>query len=180
MKRFLLFLVACIWNILFFYICGFWQQIPLNIDYFIDIFFGVLSVSLLSLGNVSVVIQILCRVKFRKLKRKVFDKKFIRQCILFLVFYIGSIFYVQELVFAHGAFYVALFAFIMSVGWLGGSRTLWMGEDGGYYLNEVVKLYHVTTVMENDKVFELACTRVGERDRTITIEKKKERGYYGE
>lgn len=139
-----------------------------------------LSVSLLSLGNVSVVIQILCRVKFRKLKRKVFDKKFIRQCILFLVFYIGSIFYVQELVYAHGAFYVALFAFIMSVGWLGGSRTLWMGEDGGYYLNEVVKLYHVTTVMENDKVFELACTRVGERDRTITIEKKKERGYYGE
>lgn len=180
MKRFLIFLVACIWNILFFYICGFWQQIPLNIDYFIDIFFGVLSVILLSLGNTSVIIQSLCRVKFHALPRKVFDKKFIKQCILFVIFYVGSIVYVRELVFVHGAFYVALFAFVMSVGWLGGSRTLWQGEGESFYLNETCKLYKVISVVENDKVFELACTRKGERDRTITIEKKKERTYYAE
>lgn len=180
MKRFLVFIAACLWNILFFYICGFWQQIPLNIDYFIDIFFGVLSVLLLSLGNTSVMMQIICRVKFSKLKKKVFDKKFIRQCILFVIFYVGSALYVRELVYVHGAFYVALFAFVMSVGWLGGSRTLWQGEEGGFYLNEVGKLYTVTSVVENDKVFDLACTRKGERDRTITIEKKRERMYYAE
>ncbi len=180
MKKFLLFIVACLWNILFLYLCGFWKQIPLNIDYFIDIFFGVLSVLLLSLGNTSVIIQIICRVKFGKLQKKVFDKKFIKQCILFVIFYVGSALYVRELVFVHGAFYVALFAFVMSVGWLGGSRTLWTGEEGGFYLNETCKLYTVTSVMENDKVFELACTRKGERDRTITIEKKKEKNYYAE
>ncbi len=179
MKRIFIFLMACIWNILFLYLCGFWQQIPLNIDYFIDIFFGVLSIILLSLGNTSVIIQMICRVKFSKIKKKVFDKKYIRQCLLFFVFYIGSVFYVQELVFVHGAFYVALFAFVMSVGWLGGSRTLWIGEEGGYYLNETGKFYHVTTVAENEKVYELACTRAGERDRTITIEKK-EKKYYVE
>lgn len=180
MKRILIFIIACIWNILFLYLCGFWQQIPLNIDYFIDIFFGVLSVILLSLGNVSVIIQILCRVKFAKLQKKIFDIKFIRQCILFAVFYVGSIIYVRELVFVHGAFYVALFAFVMSVGWLGGSRVLWISEEKSYYLNESGKLYHVEAVVENDKVFELACTRKGERDRIITIEKKKEKTYYAE
>ena len=179
MKRFFLFLPACLWNILFLFLCGFWQQIPLNIDYFIDIFFGVLSVLLLSAGNVSVIMQIVCRVKYRAWKRKVFDKRFLRQCILFVIFYVGSLLYVRELVFVHGAFYVALLAFVMSVGWLGGSRTLWMGETGGFYLNEACKLYQVTDVVENDKVYELACTRKGERDRTITIEKKKEK-YYAE
>lgn len=180
MKRIFIFIAACLWNILFLYLCGFWQQIPLNIDYFIDIFFGVLSVLLLALGNTSVIIQIICRVKFSKLKKKVFDKKFIRQCILFVIFYVGSALYVRELVYVHGAFYVALFAFVMSVGWLGGSRTLWQGEEGGFFLNEVGKLYTVTSVVENDKVFELACTRKGERDRMITIEKKKEKNYYAE
>lgn len=180
MKRILIFLAGCIWNILFLYLCGFWQQIPLNIDYFIDIFFGVLSVLLLSLGNTSVIIQLICRVKFGKLQRKVFDKKFIRQCILFIVFYVGSALYVRELVFVHGAFYVALFAFVMSVGWLSGSRTLWMREGNGFYLNETCKLYNVTSVVENEKVYELACTRKGERDRTITIEKQKGKIYYAE
>ena len=180
MKRILIFIAACIWNIIFLYLCGFWQQIPLNIDYFIDIFFGVLSVLLLSLGNVSVITQIVGRIKFKELKRKTFDKKFLRQCILLVIFYVGSLVYVRELVFVHGAFYVALFAFVMSVGWLGGSRTLWMGAEGGFYLNETGKLYHVSAVVENDKVFELACTRKGERDRTITIEKKKEKVYYAE
>lgn len=180
MKRFVIFIVACLWNILFLYLCGFWQQIPLNIDYFIDIFFGVLSVVLLSLGNVSVIIQIICRVKYSKLQKMVFDKKFIRQCILFVIFYVGSALYVRELVFVHGAFYVALFAFVMSVGWLSGSKILWTGEEKSYYLNESGKLYNVEAVMENDKVFELACTRAGERDRTITIEKKKEKTYYAE
>lgn len=172
MKKLLIFVAACVWNIAFLYLCGFWQQIPLNEDYYIDILFGVLSVFLLSMGNVSVVLQIVCRKRFAKLQKKVFDKKFIRQCVLFLIFYVGSLLYVRELVFELGAFYVALLAFVMSVGWLSGSRVLWKGEENSYYLNEGCKLYKVENILENDKVFELACTRAGERDRTITIEKR--------
>ena len=61
---------------------------------------------------------------------------------------------------------------ILSVGWVKGSEILWSSEKDAYYLIGNGKVYNVENIMENTKVFELSCTRKGERDRVITIEKK--------
>ncbi len=171
-RRLIVLFITSIWNVLFFYLCGYWQQMHLNIDSFIDLFFGVLAVILLSLGEASVIRQIYYRTRFRTLKRKAFDRKFIRQCVLLLFYHMIVISFLLALVYVQSLFYIAILVVVFCGGWLQGSKTLWTGEEDSYYLNESGKLYHVESVVENDKVFELACTRTGERDRTITIPKK--------
>ena len=169
----LLFLGMCVWNVVFFFFCGYWQQMSLNIDYGIDLFFGVLAIILLALGETSIIKQLHYRQKFRQYEKKVFDKKFVRQCALLIVFHIAAICFMYKLVYVQSVFYIAILAFVLSTGWLRGSKTLWMSKEASYFLNETGKLYNVESVAENGKAFELSCTRVGERDRIITIEKKK-------
>ena len=91
---------------------------------------------------------------------------------LLALYYIIVLCFLKMIVIGESLFYIALLAAVLSPGWLAGSRTLWTSEAESYYMTEGGKLYHVESVVENSKVFEIACTRAGERDRTITIEKK--------
>lgn len=166
--------VACVWNVLFFFLCGYWQQMYLNVEWFIDLFFGILAVILLALGEIGVFWQIYYRNRFRTCKREVFDKKFIRQCVLLVLYHIVVVGFISSIVYVQSVFYIALFAVVLSTGWLRGSKTLWTSQEDSYFLTETGKLYHVEAVTENAKVIEIACTALGERDRTITIEKKPE------
>ena len=174
MKKAAGYFLACVWNVLFFYLCGYWQQMHLNVEWFIDLFFGGLAVLLLAWGEVRVVWQIYYRKKFRAYTRRTFDNKFIRQCILLVLYHVVVSCLLLALVVVQSLFYMSLLAVALSTGWLVGSKTLWTSEEASYYMTEGGKLYHVEAVTENTKVFEIACTRAGERDRTITIEKKTE------
>lgn len=171
-KKIIVFLATCMWNVLFFYLCGYWQQMHLNAEWFIDLFFGVLAVILMAFGEANVIWQIYYRNKLRTCTKKVFDKKYIRQCVLLMLYHAIVLYFLRVIVFVQSVFYISLLAVVLSLGWLRGSKTLWTSEEASYFLTETGKLYHVESVMENEKVFELACTREGERDRTITIEKK--------
>lgn len=171
--KILIVLVAVALNVLFFHLCGYWQQMQyLEVSY-IDLFFGIIAVIVLALGETSIIIQIYYRYKFRALQKRAFDKRFWLQCFLIVFFYCASVYFSTVLIYSYSIFYIAILAFLSSIGWMKGSRVLWSGETESYYQNERCKLYTVSNVMENDEVFELACSASGERDRTITIAKKK-------
>lgn len=172
MKKLAGFLLLCVWNILFFYLCGYWQQMHLNVEWFIDLFFGGVAVILLALGEVSVIRQIYYRKQFNSCTLKTFDKRFVRQCVLLVLYHVAVLCLLLVMEVVQSVFYISLAAMVFSLGWLRGSRTLWTGEEKNYFLEDNGKLYHVESVMENTKVYEISCTRAGERDRTITIEKK--------
>lgn len=172
MKKSVIFLGTCVWNVLFFSLCGYWQQMHLNVEWYIDLFFGILAVLLMGLGETSVIWQLYHRYKFRACARKTFDKKFLRQCVLLGLYYVIVSVFLLSIEVVQSVFYIALLAAVLSTGWIVGSRTLWTSQEESYYMTEGGKLYHVESVTENEKVFEIACTRAGERDRTITVEKK--------
>lgn len=128
----------------------------------------------LAVGESSVIWQLLLKDRFRSLKRRRFDYKLWRQCIAIFLYYAISIVFVSAIVYTYSVFYIAVFALILCPFWVTGSRTLWMGEEA-YYLNDLGRLYKVSKVMENDEVVEMLCQRPGDRERTITIAKKKQK-----
>ena len=158
-KKSTFFILMCIWNALFFFLCGYWQQMNLMVDLGVDLGFGVIAVIFISLGEASVIQQ-------------VFEYRLVKQIVLLLIFHLGVFLLRTNLINIHGIFYISAFALLLSMGWLKGSEILWIGEDASYYMIENGKVYNVVNVMENTKVFELSCTGKGERDRVITIEKK--------
>ena len=175
--KFILFAVAILCNTAFLLLCGYGQIQHEETATYWDPILGVVAVLVLALGNVSTLVQLYFRIKYRRLKRRAFDLKFWRQCALMIIYYIGSLWYLSAMSFDFMVSYLSLFAIALSPLWLlGGSRTLWMSQDGGeaYYLNESGKWHEVHAVTENDNVVEIKCTAPGDRDRTITIEKKKQ------
>ena len=105
-----------------------------------------------------------------------FDMKFWRQCILFAVYYVGCLIYLSVMIYNYSVSYISIFALVLCPLWMTGSRILWMGEQGeeSYYLDDLGKWYVVSNVMENDDVVEMKCAAPGDRERTITIAKKKQ------
>ena len=172
------FVVALICNIAFLLLCGYGQIHHEETATYWDPFLGVVAVIVLAFGNVGVGVQLYFRSKYRHLKCWTFDWKFRRQCLVLAIYYIGSLWYLSAMTFDFMVSYLSLFAIALSPLWLmGGSRTLWRSPDGeeAYYLDDLGKWYEVHGVTENDKVVEIRCTAPGDRERTITIEKKKQR-----
>ena len=114
-----------------------------------------------------------------------------KQCVALVSYYVIAIALVASVEYIYGTFYVAVAALVLSVFWMSGSRTLWLetgaekviateseeaeGRVIGYYLAELGKFYEVKNVMENDDVIEMVCQARGDRERTITIAKKKQK-----
>ena len=174
----LIFVVALICNTAFLILCGYGKIHHEETVTYWDPILGIAAVLVLACGNISVAIQVYYRSKYRHLKRRALDWKFWRQCILLVVYYVGSVFYLSVMMYNFMVSYLSIFAIALSPLWLlGGSRTLWKSEDGeeSCYLDELGKWYVVHSVMENDNMMELRCTAPGDRERTITIEKKKQR-----
>ncbi len=170
------FIIALICNTAFLLLCGYGKIHHEETVTYWDPLLGVAAVLVLACGNVSVGVQLYFRSKYRHLKRRVFDLKFWRQCILLPVYYIGSVFYLSVMRYDFMVSYLSIFAIALSPLWLlGGSRTLWRSRDGGeaYYLDDFGKWYEVHGVTEKDGMVEMRCAAPGDRERTITIEKKK-------
>jgi len=175
--KLLYFVVALLCNTAFLLLCGYGQIHHEETATYWDPALGVVAVLVLAWGDISVAVQLYFRIKYRHLKRRSFDWKFRRQCVLLAIYYIGSLWYLSAMSFDFMVSYLSLFAIALSPLWLlGGSRTLWWSEDDeeAYYLDERRKWYEVHAVTENEYVVELKCTAPGDRDRTITIEKKKQ------
>lgn len=176
--KLLIFMVALICNTLFLLLCGYGQIHHEETATYWDPVLGIVAVLVLAWGDTSVAVQLYFRAKYRHLKRRSFDWKFRRQCFLLAVYYIGSLWYLSAMTYEFMVSYLSLFAIALSPLWLlGGSRTLWRSENSedAYYLDDRRRWYVVHEVTENDYVVELRCTAPGDRERTITIEKRKQR-----
>lgn len=165
---------AC--NIIFFLICGYGKIQQPDTASFLEPFLGVLAVAVLAYGETRLVIQIYFKSKYSSLEIRRFDGKFWRQCILFTAYYIGCLVYLAVALHEYSASYLSIFALAFSPFWMTGSRTLWTGDVGenSYYLDELGTWYEVSKVMENSEVVEITCAAPGDRERTITIAKKKQ------
>ena len=164
-------------NIFFFWLCDYGKiQHPDTASY-LDPFLGVLAILLLAYGEMKLGIQLYYRARYTHLKRRAFDMKFWRQLLSLAAYYVGSLVYLSVAITIYKASYISIFALVLSPLWLsGGSRTLWSGHTGeeSFYLDESAKWYEVKNVMENDDVVEIKCQAPGDRERTISIAKKKQ------
>lgn len=176
-KKWIIFFVAVACNIIFFLLCGYGKVQHPDTASYLDPFLGVIAVLALSYGEMKVGAQLYCRYKYTHLKCRTFDLKFWRQCISLAAYYVGSLVYLSAAVTIYKASYLSIFALVLCPLWLmGGSRTLWSGHTGeeSFYMDESAKWYEVSNVMENDDVVEIKCQAPGDRERTISIAKKKQ------
>jgi len=176
-KKLLIYVVAVIANAAFFTFCGYGKVQHPDTASYLDPFLGIVAVVALSAGDARVGVQIYYRCKYKNLNCRTFDMKFWRQCVLLVAYYVGSLVYLSTAVTIYKASYLSVFALILCPLWLtGGSRTLWTGHTGeeSFYLDETTKWYEVNNVMENDDVVEITCKAPGDRERTISIAKKKQ------
>ena len=177
-KKALFYVAAVIANAAFFTLCDYGKVQHPDTASYLDSFLGIIAVVALSAGVARVGVQIYYRSKYKYLRCRFFDMKFWRQCTALLVYYLGSLAYLWASVSVYKASYLSVFALILCPLWLtGGSRTLWAGDEGeeSYYLDETTKWYEVRNVMENDDVVEITCKAPGDRERTISIAKKKQK-----
>lgn len=170
------FVIALLCNTAFLLLCGYGKIHHEETVTHWDPFLGVIAVLVLACGNTAVVVQLYLRSKYRHLKRRTFDWKFWRQCLLLTVYYVGSVCYLSVMMYDFMVSYLSIFAIALSPLWLlGGSRTLWQSQDGGesYYLDDFGKWYEVLAVTENDDMVAIKCTPSDGSVRCITIEKRK-------
>ncbi len=175
-KTVFLFLAAGL-NILFFLLCGYGKVHHPDTASYVDPFLGTIAVAVLAYGEASLGVQLYCRYKYKNLNCRTFDFKFWRQCSVLVVYYVGSLVYLAAAFSIYKASYLSIFALVLCPLWMtGGSRTLWMGDVGedSFYLDETGKWYTVSNVMENDDVVEIRCKAPGDRERVISIAKKKQ------
>lgn len=177
-KKSLFYVAAVIANAAFFTLCEYGKVQHPDTASYLDSFLGIVAVVALSAGEASVGVQIYYRCKYKNLICRTFEMKFWRQCVLLVVYYVGSLVYLAVAFSIYKASYLSIFAIILCPLWLtGGSRILWTGDVGeaSYYLDESAKWYEVRNIMENDDVVEITCKAPGDRERIISIAKKNQK-----
>ena len=180
MKKYMklvIFVMTAVANVVFFLLCEYGKVQHPDTASYLDPFLGVLAILSLAYGEMKLGIQLYYRAKYTHLKRRAFDMKFWRQLLSLAAYYVGSLVYLSVAITIYKASYISVFALVLSPLWLsGGSRILWSGHTGeeSFYLDESAKWYEVSNVMENDDVVEIKCQAPGDRERTISIAKKKQ------
>lgn len=175
--KLILFFAAAAVNIIFFLLCGYGQVMNPNEASYLDPFLGIVAVAVLAIGEMSVAVQLYFIGKYSSKKRRMFDKKLWLQCAALVAYYVACAAYLSAMIYRSGVGYISVFAIALCPLWLaGGSRILWTGHTGeeAYYLNDMGKWHEVRNVMENDDVVEITCQALGDRERTISIAKKKQ------
>lgn len=170
------FIIALVVNTAFLIFCGYGQIHHEETVTFWDPLLGIAAVFVLACGNIGVWVQLYYWEQYRHLKRRVLDWKFWRQCLVLIIYYIGSVYYLSVMKYDFMVSYLSIFAIALSPLWLlGGSRVLWQSEDGeeAYYLDDFGKWYEVSEVRENGDKVEIKCTPSDGSVRAFTVEKSK-------
>lgn len=173
--RLLLFLISVGINVLFFCLCDYWVQSEGSYTPKLDLICGIVAVIALGLMESRFLVQLLLRIRFSSAKKRIFDIRIWVQGVLLATYYIGCISLKYSVEFDYGVTYIALFAGVLAVVWLGfikGGRVLWTAEDGSYFLDENGKFYSVIHVNESETQMFIEC-KVNERRSKPVIFKKK-------
>lgn len=172
--RWILFLFACGCNALFYYLCGYWEQMFTSQTLVIDLFYGIVASIALALLETRFGLQLLLRIRFIHYKKRVFDYRVWIQAVMLAVYYVAAVAFVNSVEFVHGIFYITVLAVLMAVAWFGwvkGGRVLWTGEKESYFLNEDGRFYKVKAVTENEELVFVVCVLNQLRDKTVIIKK---------
>lgn len=173
--RLVLFIISAGINVLFFYLCDYWMQGKGSFTPKLDLICGIVAVVALALMESRFLVQLLLRVKFSVAKKRVFDIRIWVQGALLAIYYIGCISLKHSVEFSYGVTYIALFAGVLAVVWLGfvkGGRVLWTGENGSYFLDENGKFYSVISVNESETQMFIECKVSELRSKPIIFNKK--------
>ena len=138
--RCVLFAAACGCNALFYYLCGYWEQMFTSQTLVVDLFYGIVASVALALIETRFGIQIILRIRFASYKKRVFDYRVWIQAVMIALYYVAAVVFVNSVEFVHGIFYITVLAVLMAVAWFGwvkGGRVLWTGEKGRYFLRTV-------------------------------------------
>lgn len=169
-----LFAAACGCNALFYYLCGYWEQMFTSQTLVVDLFYGIVASVALALIETRFGIQIILRIRFASYKKRVFDYRVWIQAVMIALYYVAAVVFVNSVEFVHGIFYITVLAVLMAVAWFGwvkGGRVLWTGEKGRYFLNEDGRFYKVKNVTENEDLVFVVCVFNELRDKTVIIRK---------
>ncbi len=172
--RIVLFCAACGINALFFYLCGYWEQMFTSQTLVIDLLYGIVASIALALIETRFGIQIFLRIRFATYKKRVFDYRVWIQAVMLALYYIAAIAYVNSVEFVHGIFYITVLAVLMTVAWFGwvkGGRVLWTGLDDSWFLDADGHFYKVKSVKENEDLVFITCIFNKLREKQIVIQK---------
>lgn len=172
--RWVLFAAACGCNVLFYFLCGYWEQMFTSQTPVIDLLYGIVATVALALIETRFGIQIVLRVRFASYKKRVFDYRVWIQAVMLALYYVAAVAFVNSVEFVHGIFYISVMAVLMTVAWFGwvkGGRVLWTGEQDSYFLNEDGRFYKVKAVSETEELVFVICMLNQLRDKTVIIKK---------
>lgn len=172
--RLILFLCACGCNALFYYLCGYWEQMFTSQTLVIDLFYGIVASIALGLIETRFGIQLLLRIRFASYKKRVFDYRVWIQAVMLVLYYVAAVVFIHSVEFVHGIFYITVLAVLMTVAWFGwvkGGRVLWTGDHDSYFLNEDGRFYKVKAVTENEEQVFVVCAFNQLRTKTVIIKK---------
>lgn len=174
LMRLILFLFACGCNALFYYLCGYWEQMFTSQTLVIDLFYGIVASVALGLIETRFGIQILLRIRFASYRKRIFDYRVWIQAVMLVLYYIAAVTFIHSVEFVHGIFYITVLAVLMTVAWFGwvkGGRVLWIGDHDSYFLNEDGRFYKVKAVTENEEQVFVVCAFNQLRTKTVIINK---------
>ena len=134
LKKNVFFVIMLVWNVVLFFLFGYWQQMNAQMDFGVGLAVGIIAVIVIALGEASVVQQFYLCAKWKAHKIQVFEYRLVRQIVLLVLFHVVGLLIVNHLININGIFYVAAIGIFLSMGWLKGSEILWTLEGTGYYL----------------------------------------------
>lgn len=172
--RVVLFAIACGINALFYYLCGYWEQMFTSQTLVIDLLYGIVATVALAMIETRFGIQVVLRIRFAAYKKRVFDYRVWIQAVMLILYYVAAVVFVHSVEFVHGIFYITVLAVLMTVAWFGwvkGGRVLWTGEKESWFLNEDGRFYSVKKVTENEDLVFVVCALNAFRDKTVIIHK---------
>ena len=172
--RYTLFLLACGCNALFYYLCGYWEQMFTSQTLVIDLLYGIVATVALAMIETRFGIQVVLRIRFASYKKRVFDYRVWIQAVMLVLYYVAAVAFVNSVEFVHGIFYITVLAVLMTVAWYGwvkGGRVLWSGDKESWFLNEDGRFYSVKAVTENEELVFVICRMNELREKTVIIKK---------
>ena len=107
LKKRVFFILMLVWNVLFFFLCNYWQRMDVEMDLGVGLTAGIIAVIVIALGEASVVQQFYLSAKWKSYQKRVFENRLIKQIFLLVVFHVVALLIVNNLINIHGVFYVA-------------------------------------------------------------------------